>query len=126
LKLSAPVGDKTILAFRPPSSTTGISTKCMLTWYADTTHAGSSRGCRLTESVLEPANMEFAVSDNLDRVLVLSYTEFVQQPVQDGGGGVKNGCTEEGDRLGSSGGWRPCDLAALNGLREPTSSHAHG
>ncbi len=89
--------DKTIPAFRLPSSTAAISTKCMLTWYAGNTHAGSSRGWPLTESVLEPANMEFAVSANLDRVLVLSYTEFVQQPVQDGGGGDKNGCTEEGD-----------------------------
>jgi len=60
-------GDKAIPAFRLPNSTTGISTRCMLTWYAGTTHAGSSRGWPLTESVLEPANMEFAVSDNLDR-----------------------------------------------------------
>ena len=41
--------------------------------------------------------MKFAMSDNLDRVLVLSYTEFVQQAVRDGGGGVKDGCTGEDD-----------------------------
>ena len=63
----------------------------MLTSYADTTRAGSSCGCRITEPVLEPANMKFAVSDNLDTVLVLSYTEFVQQPAQDGGGGSRTG-----------------------------------
>jgi hypothetical protein len=62
-----------------------------------TSRADSSRGCDLTESVLEPASVKFAMSDNLDRVLVLSYTEFVQQPVRDGGGGVKNGCTREDD-----------------------------
>ena len=43
------------------------------------------------------ANMKFAMSDNLDRVLVLSYTEFVQQPVRDDGGGIKDGCTGEDD-----------------------------
>ena len=35
--------------------------------------------------------MKFAVSDNLDTVLVLGYTEFVQQPAQDGGGGSRTG-----------------------------------
>jgi hypothetical protein len=41
--------------------------------------------------------MKFAMSDNLDRVLVLSYTEFMQQPVRGGGGVVKDGCTGEDD-----------------------------
>lgn len=69
----------------------------MLTSYTDTTRAGSAGGCRLIESVLEPANMKFAMTGNLDRVPVLGYTEFMQQPVRDGGGGVKVRCTAEDD-----------------------------
>jgi len=63
----------------------------MLTSDADTTRAARHVAVVSQSPVLEPANMKFAVSDNLDTVLVLSYTEFVQQPAQDGGGGSRTG-----------------------------------
>jgi hypothetical protein len=65
--------------------------------YADTASRGPSRGCHLTDSTMGPCRLSLRRRDNLDNVLVLSYTEFVRRPVRGRGNCVKNGCTGEDD-----------------------------
>jgi hypothetical protein len=54
----------------------------MLTSYADTTSARDRHAAASDRFHPGTANVKLQRRDNLDRVLVLSYTEFVRQPVR--------------------------------------------
>ncbi len=69
----------------------------MLTWYADTIPARAVTWLPSDRFHPGTANMKLQRRDNLDRVLVLSYTEFVRQPVRSHNSCVKNGCAGEDD-----------------------------
>ena len=74
------------------------SNKCMLTSYFDTILRAYDVTAALKipkGSMLDRHDLCFQCLGNLDRVLVLSYTESVQQSVRGDGSCVKNGCTGE-------------------------------
>src|SRR5215468_9993095 len=67
---------------RLPSSPSQQRAKCTLTSYFDTIPRGESRGCRLKDSMLGPPRSYCSFWAASTGVLVLSYTESVQQPVR--------------------------------------------
>jgi hypothetical protein len=69
----------------------------MLTWYATPTCARLSGSCELADPCRDRQHDLCSVETISTGVLVLSYTEFVRQPVRGHDSCVKNGCTGEDD-----------------------------
>jgi hypothetical protein len=80
-----------------PSDAPGTEPKCVLTWYAAPAHARQS-GSRPLADPMPGRQYDLCGVETISTgVLVLSYTEFVRQPVRGHDSCVKNGCTREDD-----------------------------